>query len=141
MKEFTTTTEILNYSNSQWDSLKKKKNQEESTLRERWEGLEKRITDQCFSEASLFYKLLFIWIPAVTCFYLQCICNEDGKESIMLKVWRLCDQMLPPEVVTNLSSYSSLHPLICPPVCWEATFCIQTDLDEYQILLSKIEDL
>lgn len=51
------------------------------------------------------------------------------------------DQMLPPQVVTNLSSYSSLHPLICQPVCWEAMFCIQTDLDEYQIQLSEIEDL
>lgn len=53
----------------------------------------------------------------------------------------MSDQMLPPQVVTNLSSYSSLHPPVCPPVCREAMFCIQTDLDEYQIQLSKIEDL
>lgn len=53
----------------------------------------------------------------------------------------MSDQMLPPQVVTNLSSYSSLYPLTCPPVCWEAMFCTQSDLDEYQIQLSKTEDL
>lgn len=63
-----------------------------------------------------------------------------GKDHVTgLKI--MSDQMLPPQVVTNLSSYSSLYPLSCPPVCWEAVFCIQTDLDEYQIQLSKTEDL